>query len=87
MKYYEQYRISDFIVLHFVKSFFWDRSVLLNTVIIGTYIVWVQHSVFVITIVTGECAILILQKYGLVYVIAAIVYWSTMILLLYYVLS
>ena len=48
--------------LHLVKSFVWFWSVLINTVIIVTYFVWGQHSVFVITIVTWECNILIPQK-------------------------
>ena len=57
---------------------------LLNTVITATSFILGQHHVFVIAIFTGECARLIPKKYGLVYVIAAIVYWPTMILLFYY---
>ena len=46
-----------------VLRFLWDCSVfVLNTVIIVTYFVRGQHFVLVIAIVTGECAILILQK-------------------------
>ena len=42
---------------------------LLNAVIIVTSRVWGQHRVFVIAIVTCECALSILRNYGLVYVI------------------
>ena len=43
--------------------FFCDiGQLLLNTVIIVTYFVWVQNCVFVIAIIMGECAILILLK-------------------------
>ena len=35
---------------------------LLNTVIIVTYFILGQNHVFVISIVTGECAMLIIQK-------------------------
>ena len=45
-----------------VLRFVLECSVLLNTVIIVTYFVGVQHRVFVIAIIMGECAILIAQK-------------------------
>ena len=48
--------------LHLVKSFVWYWSFLINTVIIVTYFVCVQHSVLVIAIITCEFNISILRK-------------------------
>ena len=54
--------MTVFIVLHFVKRFLCDHLFLLNTVIIMTSFVQVQHGEFVISIITGKCAILIVLK-------------------------
>ena len=55
-------KLIVFIVLHFVKFFCDIGQFLLNTVIIVTSFVLGQHHVFVIAIVTCECAILIPRK-------------------------
>ena len=62
---------------------------LLNTVIIVTSFVWDQHRVFVIAIVTGECAILILQKlrFGVYHCYYCLLIYDDYVIILYYILN
>ena len=53
----EKTRWLFIIVLHFVKSLCDIGQFLINTVIVVTSFVWVQHRFFVVTIVTCECSI------------------------------
>ena len=59
---------------------------LIYTVIIVTSFVSGQHCVFLIVIVTCECAILILQRLQLRVCYCCYFYWSATILLFYFVL-
>ena len=62
---------------------------LINTFIIATYSVWGQHYVFVIAIVTGECAILILRKlrFGVCHCWYCLLIYNDYVILLCFILN